>query len=188
MFQRNQTGFLYGIIFLFLFVCQPSSALKASQPFTIIQDPDGTSLLVETPLNLTIRNNLEIAISSVLLHYCSLEPAFVCHFPSLQLERNVFGLFSIEFTPEYGVNTLLGYNFEIKMENGTLFNIPDRLDYSDVYSIRKASDDLFYFSMIIVDTSTPPITSITSNHVTGFSIQLILYLLLPLLIKKKKGN
>ncbi|PWI47197.1 hypothetical protein CEE45_12915 [Candidatus Heimdallarchaeota archaeon B3_Heim] len=186
MFQRNQTGFLYGMLFLFLFVCQPSSALKASQPFTIIQDPDGTSLLVETPLNLTIRNNLEIAISSVLLHYCSLEPVFICHFPSLQLERNVFGFFSIEFIPEYEAETILGFNFEIKLENGTLFNIPDCLDYSDVHSIRKASDDLFYFSINIVDTSTPPTTSITSNQVSGFHNQLILFLLLPLIVKKKK--
>jgi len=163
-------------------------SFNESNLFTIIQDPYGPSLPVNTPLNLTILNLVQINVTSVTVHYCCLEPDFVCHFPGLNVDKNSQGYFSIAFTPEYEVGTILGYNFEITLENDSILNIPDALDYSDTKLIRKASDNFFYFSLNIIEFNPTTISSKTSTQVNGFSTPLIAYLILPLLIKKYLKN
>ncbi len=179
---------LLGIAFLLAFSGQTSNGFDETELFTILQNPDGIYLQVNSPLNLTIVNNLDIDINSVLLHYCSLEPNFVCHFPCLQVEQNNYSSYSVVFTPEYGIGSVLGYNFEITMENGSIFNIPDSLSYSDTKAIREASDNLFYFTLTIVEFYPSDIPSETSSVVAGFSILITPLLIFPFLIKKRTGR
>jgi hypothetical protein len=162
-----------------------SVAVEETHPFTVLQDPDEPFISVNTPINLTILNNLEIAINTVVLHYCRLEPDFICHFPGISLEKNSYDFYSVVFTPEYGENTTLGYNFEITLENGSVLHIPNSLEYSSTHFIHKASDNLFYFSVAIVEAGFSTINSTSSSRTAGFSILIILSLLTLSLIKNR---
>ncbi len=186
MLKKLNLLILVGIIIGTIMGFQTSAGFDESDLFTVIQDPDGSSLLINTPLNLTIINNLDIDISSVLLHYCSLEPTFICHFPSLQVNKSFNDLYNVYFTPEYGVGTVLGYNFEINLINGSTYNIPNSLSYSDTKTIREASDNLFYFLVNIVGEIPSVSTSEISSQVNGYSILIVLALILPVLIKRRE--
>ena len=188
MDHRKRLVFVFLLILRVLFLSHPSVALNDSQPFTVLQNPDGSSIPVDTPINLTLLNNLGVGINSVVLHYCCLEPEFVCHFPGIIVEKNPFDSYSVVFTPEYGINSVLGYNFEITVENDTIFHIPNSLNYSDTHPIRKASDNLYYFSLDIVKSNQSIPGSTASSQATGVSILIVFSLLVPVIAKKQTSS
>jgi hypothetical protein len=122
------------------------------EAFTIIQEPSNSMLVINHSINVSVINNQAETISSISLFYCSLEPEFVCHFPSLQMEKNNQGHYSTVFTPDYEVNTIFGYHLEVNLENGSTYEIPDGLTYPSDYSIRQGSDDNYYFELQLVDS------------------------------------
>ena len=155
-------------------------------PFTIIQDPEGEILLVHTYINITIINNQAELIDAVNLYYCSLEPNFSCHFPSLQLQKNHGGHFSIVFVPEYAENTTMGYHLQVTMDNDSVYDIPDNQDYSSSLVIQQASDEKYYFTLRLVG-STEAITSakFVGNRLP-FTLEVMVLVSMTFFISKKR--
>lgn len=164
---------LLGIFFtLLLFSLTITCSNFKEEPFTIIQDPSETKILINASINITLINNQAETISSIFLYYCSLEPEFVCHFPSLEMEKNNQGHFFTVFTPEYEVNTILGYHLRINMENGSTVEIPNSFTHASDSSIRQGSDGNYYFGLLLVNSLT------SENNTPWLSIECILALTL----------
>ena len=163
-----------------LFFLPISFSNPTEKAITIIQDPPESIIVINSPINITIINNQAEPISSIFLFYCSLEPEFVCHFPSLEMEKNNQGNFLTVFTPEYEADTIFGYHLEVNMENGSTYEIPNSLTYPSDSSIRQGSDDNYYFELCLVNSST------SENSTPWLSIECLFALTLYLRQKNQK--
>ncbi len=150
------------------------------EAFTIIQNPSDSLVSINKSINVTVINNQVETISSIFLFYCSLEPEFVCHFPSLEMEKNNQGHFSTVFTPEYEVNTTFGYHLQVNMENGSIYEILNSLTYPSDSNIQLGSDDNYYFELRLVNSLT------SENNTPWLSIECIFAL--TLCFRKKKAK
>jgi len=179
--NQRRKKILLGVFVTFsLFFLNIAYSNPTEEIITIIQDPPESIIVINSPINVTIINNQAETISSIYLFYCSLEPEFVCHFPSLQMEKNNQGNFFTVFTPEYEVDTIFGYHLEVNMENGSTYEIPNSLTYPSDSSIRQGSDDNYYFELRLV-------TYLTSENSTPWlSIECLVALTLYLRKTKQK--
>ena len=165
---------------------QIASIYAQEASFVIIQDPEGDILLVHTYINITLFNNQAEPIDTVNLYYCSLEPNFSCHFPCLQLQKNHWGHFSIVFVPEYTVNTTMGYHLQVTMDNGSVYDIPDNLNYSSSFVIQQASDEKYYFTLRLVGSTETTISTKSVGNRLIFSLEVLVLVLIAFFFSKKR--
>jgi hypothetical protein len=182
---KSKPILLFIIIIIYQLICLPQLAVVEAQysPFNILQDPEGATIKVNTPITITVINNQQNLINSISLFYCSLEPDFQCHFPGLDLNEYTSGQFNVTFTPEYDIGTTMGYHLRINMDNGSVFDIPDNLNYPCSQPIQQAADEQFYFIVQIVSETETVSTTKSTTGIQG--LYLILNLLLITAFTKK---
>ncbi len=186
MQSKTKLILVAAIINFLLFIPQIEMVDSQNSPFTVLQDPEGSTLIVTTPLNLTIISNQQDLITSVVLLYCSLDPDFLCHFPLLDLEENAYGYFSTLFTPEYEIGTTMGYHLKITMENETIFDIPDSLNYPSSQPIQQATDDHFYFTVQIISESETLSKTESTTNIPGLLFEIINLTATSIIIRKMR--
>ncbi len=150
----------------------------------IEQSPSGNKILCGSEITLTITYSEEEPLSAISLFYCSLEPEFLCHFPSLSFNQSDKELYSVKFTPEYESGTLLGYHIVVSYENDTNQYIPGEMAYTNNYTnIVEGPDSKYYFTVLIVDQidTTPYPTKITI-----FTVSIVTTLTLLTLRNRKR--
>jgi hypothetical protein len=117
----------------------------------------------------------------VILYYCSLSPDFICHYPGLNLTRVSSGHYFTSFIPEYENGTTLGYHFEIEYEKSKQI-VPESEMFDNYSNIIKASDNQFYFSILLIETKR------SSSNVSFIPLWLStaeLMLMIPLFMRRK---
>ncbi|MHA2238378.1 MAG: hypothetical protein ACXAB2_08440, partial [Candidatus Hodarchaeales archaeon] len=168
--DKKSLQILFLIIFLTstIFIITRVGAKPLPVPFTVIQNPEETTLAISTPLNITLINNQLLGIDSVNLYSCSLEPNFVCYFPSLQLEEISLGFYNIIFTPNWTESTLIGYHLKIVLINSSVVDIPNESDNFGSENIQLAGDNLYYFTLQFMPSLVTSTSSVEPSSTSGF--------------------
>lgn len=158
-----------------------------------MQSPSSYEIPPNTQINITLVFTNDSEITSVLLYYCSLSPEFICHYPGLNMTRKSSighsnSHYWSSFIPEYENGTTMGYHFIIEYENLSQQIIPENETFNNYTNIIKASDNQFYFSILLIDMQSESSSDVPSISLWILIVELVFIITIYRKLVKYKNH
>lgn len=137
-----------------LFLTSSSLQVTSAELAVISVSHSPTEISKDTEVTVEISLNDDTNVSGIQIRYCSLEPDFVCHIPTIAMTSETENVWNGTFIviEESG---LIGYELFISLTNGSTLIAPDSIDYLGYDHIFEPSIGIFYFSINMTkDTTT----------------------------------